>query len=84
MDDDNNTMTQEEFFCDSKFVAVIDMRTINGKNVTANGQEIIITQEGVSIEIEKGTTAKDLTCYMFVVLDGLINIQNKRVTKVSK
>ena len=74
LDDDNNTITQEEFFCDNKFAAVIDMRTINDKNVNANGREIINTQEGVSIEIEKGTTAKDLTCYMFVALDRLINI----------
>ena len=84
LDDDNNNITQEEFFCDSKFAAVIDMRTVNDKNVIANGREIINTEEGVSIEIEKGATAKDLTCYMFVVSDRLINIQNKHVTRVSK
>ena len=84
LDDDNNTITQEEFFCDNKFAAVIDMRTINVKNVIANGREIINTQERVSIEIEKTATSKDLTCYMFVVSDGLINIQNKHVVRVSK
>ena len=84
LDDDNNTITQEGFFCDNRFAAVIDMRTINDKNVIATGREIINTQEGVSIEIEKTATSKDLTCYMFVVSDGLINIQNKHVTRVTK
>ena len=84
LDDDNNTITQEEFFCDNKFADVIDMRTVNDKNVIANSREIINTQEGVSIEIEKEATAKDLTCYMFVVSDGLINIQNKHDVGVSK
>ena len=77
-------ITQEEFFCDNKFAAVIDMRTVNDKNVIAKSCEIINTQEGISIEIEKEATAKDLTCYMFLVSDGLINIQNKHVVKVSK
>ena len=67
LDYDNNTITQEELFGDNKFAAVIDMRAVNDKNVTANGREIINTQEGVSIEIEKEATSKDLTCYMFVV-----------------
>ena len=84
LDDENNTISQEEFFCDNKFAAVIDLRTINDENVIANGREIINTQEGVSNEIEKTATAKDLTCYMFVVSDGLINIQNKHVVRVSK
>ena len=84
LDDGNNTITQEEFFCDNKFAVVIDMRTVNDKNVIANGREIINTQEGVSIEIEKEATSKDLTCYMFVVSDGLFNIQNKHVTRVTK
>ena len=84
LDDENNTSTQEELFCDNKFAAVIDMRTVNDKYVIANGREIINTQEGVSIEIEKEATAKDLTCYLFVVSDGFINIQNKHVTRVTK
>ena len=80
----NNSITQEEFFCDNKFAAVIDMRTVNDKHVIANEREIINTQEGVLIEIEKEATAKNLTCYMLVVSDGLINIQNKHVVRVSK
>ena len=84
LDDENNTITLEEFFCDHKFAAVIDMRSVSDKYVIANGREIINTQEGVSIEIEKEATAKDLTGYMFVVSDGLINIENKHVTRVTK
>ena len=84
LDNTENTITQEDFFCGNKFALVIDSRAVNDKNVIANGREIINTQEGASIEIEMTATSKDLTCYMFVVSDGIINILNKMVTRVSK
>ena len=84
LDNEQNTITQEQFFCDNKFALVIDLRTVSDKNVIANGREIINTQEGVVLEIEKSATTKDLTCYMFVISDALINIQDKIVTRVSK
>ena len=62
----------------------MDLRTVNDKNVIANGKQILNTQDGVSIEIEKKATSKDINCYMFVVLDGLINITDKTVSRVSK
>ena len=67
LDNDDDTITQEEFFCDNRFAAVMDMRAVNEKNLLMSGREIINTQEGVMIEIEKETTAKDLTCFMYVV-----------------
>ena len=60
------------------------MRVVNDKNVISGGKQILNTQDGITIEIEKKATTKDLTCYMFVVSDGLINITDKTVTRVSK
>ena len=84
LDNTENTITQEEFFCDNKFSLVLDLRVVNDKNVISGGKQIFNTQDGISIEIEKKATGKDLTCYMFVVSDGLINITDKTVTHVSK
>ena len=84
LDNDNNTVTPRQFFNGNMFAAVIDLRAVNDKNIIANGREIINTQDGVLIEIEKEATSKDLTCYMYVVSDGLVNIQDKNVVRVTK
>ena len=83
LDYEFNTVTPREFFKD-KFALVLDMRTINDKYVVGNGREILNSQAGVAIEITKEATAKDLTCYMYVVSDALVNIQNKNIITVSK
>ena len=83
LDDDNNTVTPRDFF-KNKFALVIDLRTVNDIYVIANGHEIYNTQDGVAIEITKKATSKDLTCYMYVVSDALVNIQNKNIIRVSK
>ena len=83
LDDINDTITPREFFKD-KFALVIDLRTVNDKHVIANGREILNTQDGVNIQIKKRATTKDLTCYMFVVSDAQVSIQNKNTVRVSK
>ena len=83
LDDINDTITPREFFKD-KFALVIDMRTVNDKNVYANGREILNTQDGVAIQIKKKATTKDLTCYMYVISDAQVSIQNKNTVRVEK
>ena len=83
LDYEFNTVTPREFFKD-KFALVLDMRTVNDKYVIGNGCEVLNSQAGVAIEITKETTAKDLTCYMYVVSDALVNIQNRNIISVSK
>ena len=67
-----------------KFALVIDLRTVNDKHVFANGREILNTQDGIAIEIKKKATTKDLTCYMYVVSDAQVSVQNKNMVRVSK
>ena len=83
LDDISDTVTPREFFKD-KFALVIDMRTINDKHVFANGREILNTRDGVAIQIKKKATTKDLTCYMYVVSDAQVSVQNKNTVRVSK
>ena len=79
----NTEITPREFFKD-KFALVIDMRTIVDQDIFANGREILNTQDGVAIQIKKKATTKDLTCYMYVVSDAQVGIQNKNTIRVSK
>ena len=84
LDHTEEVITPKQFFCDNKFALVSDLRVVNDKNVISGGKQILNTQDGISIEIEKKATSKNITCYMFVVSDGLINITDKTVTRVSK
>ena len=84
LDHTEEVITPEDFYCKNHFALVLDLRVVNDHNVISGGKQILNTQDRISIEIEKKATAKDLTCYMFVVSDGLINITDKTVSRVSK
>ena len=79
----DSEITPREFFKD-KFALVIDLRTVEDQDIFANGREILNTQDGVAIQIKKKATTKDLTCYMYVVSDAQVSIQNKNLIRVSK
>ena len=57
-----------------KFACVIDFRTVDDHTVSGSGRKLVGTQAGILLQIEKETTTTDLTCHVFVVADGLINI----------
>ena len=78
-----NTVTPEEFYQDNKFAAVVHMRAVNDKNVVLSGRKILNTQDGVLLVIDKEATAKDLTCYVYVVSDSVIDITNNQFTQVT-
>ena len=82
LDHTEEVITPEDFYTGNKFALVLDLRTVADKNVTANGKQIMNTQSGLSIEITKKATSKDITCYLYLVSDGLINIADKTVNKV--
>ena len=83
LDYEFNTVTPVKFFKGNKFTDVIDMRSVNDKNVVLSGRKILNTQDGVLLEITKEATVKDLTCYVYVVSDGVIDITNKQGTRVT-
>ena len=65
-------------FYNDKFACVIDFRTVDDEKVSGSGRTLIGTQAGVLLEIEKEATAMDLSCHVFVVADGIINVvENK-------
>ena len=70
-------VSRRKFYTD-KFVCVIDFRTVDDENVSGSGRKLIGTQVGILLEIEKEVTTTDLSCHVFVVADGIINIVETR------
>ena len=70
-------VSRRKFYTD-KFACVIDFRTVDDEKVSGSGRRLIGTQAGVLLEIEKEATAADLSCHVFVITDGIINVvENK-------
>ena len=67
-----------KFYTD-KFACVIDFRTVDDENVSRSGRKLIGTQAGILLEIEKEVTTTDLSCHVFVVADGIINIVGNKL-----
>jgi hypothetical protein len=74
--------TLTNFFKDKKFALVIDLRTVNDANTCGNGAKIQNTQSGILVEITKKATTANVVCHMFVLSDGVIGIENGRLTGV--
>ena len=70
----------EKFYVD-KFACVLDFRTVDDEEVSGSGRNLIGTQAGILLEIEKKATAKDLSCHVFVVADGIIDVGENKLQK---
>ena len=62
----SKSVSRRKFYTD-KFACVIDFRTTTG------------TQAGILMEIEKETTTTDLSCHVFVIADGIIDIMGTKL-----
>ena len=71
-------VSRRKFYTD-KFACVIDFRTVDDQNVSGSGRKLVGTQAGILMEIEKETTSTDLSCHVFVVADGIINIVGNKL-----
>ena len=71
-------MSRRKFYTD-KFACVIDFRTVDDENVSGSGRKLVETQAGILMEIEKETTTTDLSCHVFVIADGIIDIMGTKL-----
>ena len=74
-------VSRRKFYTD-KFACVIDFRTVNDENVNGSGSYLTGTQSGILLEIEKEKTAKDLSCHIFVIADGIANFVDNKLQSV--
>ena len=80
-DDKDSFLTVEKFFRD-KFALVIDLRAHEEQSKTGHGKKIVNTQNGVLLEISKGTHTGNLNCHIFVVSDGLVNFVSNNLQSI--
>ena len=71
-------ISRRKYYTD-KFACVIDFRTINDNTISGSGRRLIGTQAGILLEIEKEVTTSDLSCHVFVIADGTIDINGTKL-----
>ena len=69
-------MSKRKFYTD-QFACVIDFRTVDDEYVSGSGRKLVATQAGILIEKEATTT--DLSCHVFVIADGIIDITGTKL-----
>ena len=67
----------------NKFACVIDFRTLNDNTISGSGRKLIGTQAGILMEIEKEATTTDLSCHVFVIADGAIDISGTKLNRTA-
>ena len=71
-------ISRRKYYTD-KFACVIDFRTVDDDTVSGSGRKLIGTQAGILLEIEKEVTTSDLSCHVFVIADGTIDISGTQL-----
>ena len=66
-----------------KFACVIDFRTVDNDTVSGSGRKLVGTQAGILLEIEKEVTPSDLSCHVFVIADGAIDISGTQLNRTA-
>ena len=77
----NSFVSLEKFYVD-KFACVLDFRTVDDEKVSGSGRNLIGTQAGILLEIEKKATSKNLACHVFVIADGIIDVVENKLQKL--
>ena len=74
---------KEADFYTNKFALWIDLRSYPDNNVHGNGLELTSTRDGIRLEINREKTGgRILTCYMFVVADGVVGIMKSNLKDI--
>lgn len=76
----DNDVSERDYYT-KKFAMVIDFRTVDDETVVGSGRRLT-GKSGVLIEMEKKSTATDLSCHVFVIADGLVNIVENKLQGV--
>ena len=71
-------VSRRKFYTD-KFACVIYFRTVDDENVSGSRRKLVGTQAGILVEIEKEATTADLSCHVFVVANGIIDIMGTKL-----
>ena len=63
----------------SKFCLALDLRTTDDDQLHGSGRRIENASEGITLQIaKKAETAGDLNIYVYLIMDGQLNIEDGR------
>ena len=76
-------MTLAKYLTANKFGLWIDLRSMADTTMHGNGQQLVNTQDGVQLEIERTASGSGTTnCYIFTVSDSQMNIMGQQLESV--
>lgn len=74
-------VSRRKFYTD-KFAYVVDFRTVDDESVSGSGRKLVGTQAGILLEIEKEVSTTDLSCHVYVMAHGIVNIVENKLQGV--
>ena len=72
-------MRLEDYLVD-KYGLFLDMRSNDDNQVHGSGRRIENASEGITLQLEKkkAEAAGELNCYIYIIMDAQLNIENGR------
>ena len=76
-------MTLAKYLTANKFGLWIDLRPMADTTMHGNGQQLVNTQDGVQLEIDRKASGSGTTnCYIFTISDSQMNIMGRQLASV--
>ena len=76
-------LKQKDFYADNKFALWIDLRSHPDNSIHGGGMVLNNTRDGVKLEMIRTTGGRgNITCYMFVVADALMEVMNSNLRSI--
>ena len=76
-------MTLSKYLTANKFGLWIDLRSMADTTLHGNGQQLVNTQDGVQLEIErKASGSGNTNCHVFTISDSQMNIMERQLESV--
>ena len=75
---------KKDFYAVSKFALWVDMRTFPSNNIHGGGLKLDNTLGGIQLMIKRKTGGSgNISCYVFVVADAVMDVMNSDLHSIS-
>ena len=76
-------VTETKFYTEDRFALWIDLRSYADNEIYGSGLALKDTRDGVKLEIQRKVGGGgNITCYMFIVADALMEIKNSNLNSI--
>ena len=79
----SGSLKEKDFYTANKYALWIDLRTYPDNGVHGGGLTLNNTRDSVKLEIKKKVgSSGNMTCYMFVIADALMEVMNSNLKSI--